>query len=435
MSEAPTSDPTVAMHDPARRSRRGLVDRAFVVFCLGAASLSIVILAILVGAILVQAGRRNQEVVQALQGSAPRQLTDWAGVDLAALSDYPRADLTALEALELVDWQALGQQQGLKEAADIARVDWQRVKSEQKVAIKPSQIRALRDMDWDAVLRLLGQPWPAAWWDGYAPDVLLKEAPAPQASRAGIYPAMWGSILACAVCALTAIPLGVGTAILLEEYRPKSRWLARLHGFVQLNITNLAGVPSIVYGILGLTLFANMFMLGQGNEPGWELGTPQNWYYLRVPFGSSVLTGGLTLMLVVLPVVIISAQEALRAVPNSLRQGALALGCTRWQMVRHMTLPAAVPGMMTGTILAMSRAIGEAAPILIIAGIVYITFTPEHLMDDFTVLPMQIYNWAGRPQEDFHRVAAAAIVVLLTVLLSFNAVAVLIRYRFQRPLS
>jgi len=264
----------------------------------------------------------------------------------------------------------------------------------------------------------------------------LTSAPSRRPSDAGIYPALWGSIWVCMVCALTAVPLGVGTAILLEEFKPRGRWLSRAHGFVQLNITNLAGVPSIVYGILGLTAFVNMFgLLGHPNDPAWELGTPGNWYYLRLPLGRSVLAGGLTLMLVVLPVVIISAQEALRAVPNSLRQGALALGSTRWQVVRRMTLPAAVPGIMTGTILAMSRAIGEAAPVLVIAGIVYITFTPEHLMDDFTVMPLQIFNWAQRPQEEFYRVAATGILVLLALLLTFNAVAVFIRYRFQRPLS
>ena len=264
----------------------------------------------------------------------------------------------------------------------------------------------------------------------------LKSAPSRRPANAGIYPARWGSIWVCLVCGLTAVPLGVGTAILLEEFRPKGRWLSRAHGFIQLNITNLAGVPSIVYGILGLTAFVNMFgMAGNPNDPAWELGTPEQWYYLRLPFGRSVLAGGLTLMIVVLPVVIISAQESLRAVPSSLRLGALALGSTRWQVVRRMTLPAAIPGIMTGTILAMSRAIGEAAPVLVIAGIVYITFTPEHLMDDFTVMPLQIFNWAQRPQEEFYKVAATGILVLLALLLTFNAVAVFIRYKFQRPLS
>jgi len=262
---------------------------------------------------------------------------------------------------------------------------------------------------------------------------LLRGTPSRKPEKAGIYPAMIGTIYICLVCAVTAIPLGVGTAILLEEFKPRNKFWSRLHGVVQLNITNLAGVPSVVYGILGMTAFVEMFkVLGNPGDPIWTLGTPENWYYIQLPFGRGVLAGGLTLMLVVLPIIIISSQEALRAVPNSLRQGALALGSTRWQMVWGTTLPSAVPGIMTGTILAMSRAIGEAAPILIIAGVVYITFTPEHLMDDFTAMPLQIYDWASRPQESFHHVAASGILVLMAILLSFNAIAVIIRQKFQR---
>ncbi|MCA9283556.1 MAG: ABC transporter permease subunit, partial [Phycisphaerales bacterium] len=146
-------------------------------------------------------------------------------------------------------------------------------------------------------------------------------------------------------------------------------------------------------------------------------------FYLQLPFGRSVLAGGLTLMLVILPIVIVSAQESLRAVPDSIREAALAVGATKWQMVSKTTLPAAIPGIMTGSILAMSRAMGEAAPILVIGGILYITYVPENLMDGFTVMPLQIYNWVGRPQEEFHKVAATGIIVLLVVLLSFNTVA------------
>ncbi len=266
----------------------------------------------------------------------------------------------------------------------------------------------------------------------YLGGPLLKNPPSRKPEKAGIYPAMIGTIWICSVCALTAIPLGVGTAILLEEFKPGNKILVRLHGFVQLNITNLAGVPSVVYGILGMTVFVEMFkMLGSASDPIWTLGTTDNWYYIQLPFGRGILAGGLTLMLVVLPIIIVSSQEALRAVPNSLRQGSLALGSTRWQMVWNTTLPAAIPGIMTGTILAMSRAIGEAAPILIIAGIVYITFTPEHLMDDFTAMPLQIYDWAGRPQESFHHLAASGILVLMAILLTFNTVAVIIRQKFQ----
>jgi phosphate transport system permease protein len=264
----------------------------------------------------------------------------------------------------------------------------------------------------------------------------LKDPPSRKPQKAGLGPAMWGSVWICAVCALSALPLGIGTAVFLEEYKPKKRFVRILHGFLQLNISNLAGVPSIVYGIIGLTAFVQMFgVFGNLNEPMLAIGDIEDWYYLQLPFGRGVLAGGLTLMLVILPIVIISAQEALRAVPNSLREGALATGATRWQMIRHMTLPAAVPGIMTGSILAMSRAIGEAAPILVIAGIVYIRFTPQHLMDEFTAMPLQIYDWAGRPQEAFHRVAATGIIVLLSVLLAFNATAVFIRQKFQKPLS
>lgn len=410
----------------------------------------------------------------------------------------------------------------------------------------------------------------------------------------GIWPAMIGTIMTAAVCALTAVPVGVATAVLLEEFRPRHRALRKAHGFVQLNITNLAGVPSIVYGILGLTAFVQVFgAFGTPNDPAFTVGV--NWYdhfytesgetlvvpvadqaapqtrprdvtewrtesgevaqvriveretvaaeieaaeeaveafedsmearieslasfdaaglasvveeawaeaqlganatearaevvavllaagaptgrearralrqaadvveraemqarfpgvlfadaapsrtaetmpwYFRLPIGRSVLAGGLTLMLVVLPIVIIASQEALRAVPRSMRAASLALGATPWQTVRRTTLPAALPGIMTGVILSMSRAIGEAAPILVIAGIVYITFIPHHLMDDFTVMPLQIYNWASQPQDEFHFVAAAGIILLMTILLFFNAAAILIRQKTQKQFS
>lgn len=264
----------------------------------------------------------------------------------------------------------------------------------------------------------------------------LTDTPSRKPEKAGIGPAMWGSIWICAVCAFTALPIGIGTAILLEEYSPRGGIARRLHSFLQLNIANLAGVPSIVYGIIGLTVFVQMFdLFGNALRPMWSLGTPEDWYYLQIPFGRGVIAGGLTLMLVILPIVIVSSQEALRAVPQSLRQGSLALGATRWQTTRRMTLPAAIPGIMTGAILAISRAIGEAAPVLVIAGIVFIRFTPMHLMDDFTAMPLQIYDWAGRPQEEFHRVAATGIIVLLCVLLAFNATAVFIRQVFTKQLQ
>ncbi len=283
----------------------------------------------------------------------------------------------------------------------------------------------------------------------YLDWAFLDDVPSRKPEKAGMGPAIIGSVLVCAVCAFFALPIGVGSAVFLEEYKPtKGKWVKRLHAFVQLNISNLAGVPSIVYGIIGLTVFVEMFgLFGSANDPALAIGShpfeasdgssylEQAWYYFQLPIGRGVLAGALTLMLVILPVVIISAQEALRAVPDSLRHAALGVGATRWQMVSKVSLPAAVPGIMTGSILAMSRAIGEAAPMLVIAGIVFITYTPLHLMDDFTVMPLQIYEWAKKPQEAFHAVAASGIIVLLAVLLGFNALAVFIRNKFHKPLS
>jgi len=372
-------------------------------------------------------------------------------------------------------------------------------------------------------------------WHYLHPD-FLTNPPSRKPAKAGLGPAIWGSVAICTVCAVMAIPIGVGTAVFLEEYKPKNPKSRRLHGFLQLNITNLAGVPSIVYGILGLALFSQMFgVFGNPNEPAVQLGTawydqfvdeageyvqvrvphknspqvelrdglvafgddgspitvhivdadklnaiydtidqkeekvknelsddatseafakiehdalagvvtnPANidiariseptWHYIQLPFGRSVFAGGLTLMLVVLPIIIIASQEAIRSVPTTLRICAHGLGATKWQVTRRVVLPSAIPGIMTGSILAMSRAIGEAAPVLIIAGIVYITFTPANLMDEFTAMPLQIYDWAGRPQAEFHNLASTGIIVLLTILLGFNAIAAIIRHRFEK---
>lgn len=260
----------------------------------------------------------------------------------------------------------------------------------------------------------------------------LQTYPSRFPEQAGFKGALWGSVWLCAICGAVALPLGVGAAVYLEEFAPRNK----LTTFIQLNISNLAGVPSIVYGIIGLTAFTYMFgLFGTPTEPAFELGSPENWFYVRLPFGGCVLTGGLTLMIVVLPIVIIASQEALRAVPDSLREGALATGATRWQMVSRMTLPAALPGIMTGIILAISRAIGEAAPLLVVGGFLFVTFTPANLMDDFAAMPLQIYNWASRPQAEFYRVAATGIIVLLAILLTFNAAAVFIRQRFHKPLQ
>ncbi len=337
----------------------------------------------------------------------------------------------------------------------------------------------------------------------------LTHYPEPDPAQAGIGPALWGTIWLCVTCGVIALPIGVATAIFLEEFKPTHKLLRFFHAFIQLNISNLAGVPSVVYGILGLTLFASMGgWFGSTNEPTFEVGvryfdqfysagdrallvpveagdpptiatldmkaltsdrewvtanvvksrrdiprdpearafaivegkqagriSKPSWYYMRLPFGRGVLAGALTMMLVILPIVIISSQEAIRGVPNSLREAGLGLGSTRWQVVWNITLPASIPGIMTGAILAMSRAIGEAAPVLIIAGVVFITSNPSNLMDNFTVLPLQIFNWSGRPQHEFRDLAAGGILVLLCILFAFNAAAVLIRQLTQKRLS
>lgn len=223
--------------------------------------------------------------------------------------------------------------------------------------------------------------------------------------RSGILAPLIGTTWVIVTTALLAIPLGVGTAVYLEEFAGQSRF-SRL---VQLNIANLAGVPSIVYGILGLGIFVTLMNLGR-----------------------SVLAGGLTLTLLVLPIVIIATQESIRAVPPSYRDAAFAMGATKWQVVKSVVLPQAIPGIMSGVILALSRAIGEAAPILMISGIVFITSVPTSPLDSFTVLPLQILNWVQQPQADFQSIAAAAILALLIMLLSMNAVAIWIRNKYQR---
>jgi phosphate transport system permease protein len=224
-------------------------------------------------------------------------------------------------------------------------------------------------------------------------------------ARAGIKPALWGSIWLLFLTALYSFPLSVGAAIYLEEYAPRN-WLTRI---IQTNIANLAGIPSIVYGILGLALFVR-----------------------ALNFDRSILSGALTLSMLILPVIIIASQEAIRAVPDSIRQGAYALGATRWQVVRTQVLPMALPGILTGTILALSRAIGESAPLIMVGGVAFIAFVPNSVFDPFTALPLQIFDWVRRPQPEFQALAAAAIIVLLAILLTMNAAAILLRNRYQR---
>ena len=233
----------------------------------------------------------------------------------------------------------------------------------------------------------------------------LNSFPSRHADQAGIKAALLGSIYVVGLAGVLAFTLGVGAAIYLEEYAARS-WFARI---IQVNIANLAGVPSIVYGILGLEIFVRIMMMGK-----------------------SVLAGGLTLALLVLPIVIIAAQEAIRAVPPSLREGGFALGATRWQVIRTLVLPYAFPGILTGVILAVSRAVGETAPLIVMGALTFVPFAPDGPLSPFTVLPIQIFNWVSRPQEDFHTAAAAGIIVLLVVLLTMNALAVFLRNKFQK---
>lgn len=221
---------------------------------------------------------------------------------------------------------------------------------------------------------------------------------------AGIKAAIMGTVWMMGVTAPIAFTLGVGTAIYLEEYANKNI----LTKFIQMNISNLAGVPSIVFGLLGLTLFVRGLGLDR-----------------------SVLAGGLTMALLILPIIVVASQEAIRAVPKDLREASFGMGATKWQTIRRVVLPGALPGILTGNILALSRAIGETAPLIMIGALTYIAFTPENLMSQFTVMPIQIFNWTGRPQEEFQYAAAAGIIVLLAMLFIMNSIAVLIRNKFQ----
>lgn len=224
----------------------------------------------------------------------------------------------------------------------------------------------------------------------------------PEAS--GIKAALVGSLWLIAIVAPVSFILGVGCAIYLEEYAKKNKFTR----FIQLNISNLAGVPSIVFGLLGLTIFVRTLGLGR-----------------------SILAGGLTMSLLILPIIVVAAQEAIRAVPKEMREASYGMGATKWQTIRKIVFPAALPGILTGTILALSRAIGETAPLIVIGAFSFVAFLPENLLSGFTVLPIQIYNWTSRPQEEFQYVAAAGIIVLLGILIMMNSIAVFIRNKFE----
>lgn len=229
--------------------------------------------------------------------------------------------------------------------------------------------------------------------------------------ESGVRTALLGSVWVIAITVIFAFPIGVGAAIYLEEYASRTR----LNQIIETNIRNLAGVPSIIYGLLGLAIFVRALSF--------------------VTDGRTLLSAGLTMGLLILPVIVINAQEALRAVPSSIREASLGLGATRWQTIWNQVLPAAMPGVLTGTILAMSRAIGETAPLIVIGASTFIVFDPNGPLSKFTALPIQIYQWTSRPQDQFRDIAAAAIIVLLVLLLTLNASAIFLRQRFKRKLQ
>ena len=236
----------------------------------------------------------------------------------------------------------------------------------------------------------------------------LTNFPSRKPERAGLFSAFVGTIWVMVVVAAVSFPIGVGAGIFLEEFS-EDNWFTKV---IEININNLAGVPSIIYGLLGLQVFVRIMQPITG--------------------GRSILSGALTLALLILPIIIVSTREALRSVPDSLRMAGFALGANRWQVIWEQIFPIAIPGILTGTILALSRAIGETACLITIGALTFISFLPENLQSPFTVLPIQIYNWVSRPQKGFHDNAAAGIIVLMVVLLIMNATAVLLRNKFQK---
>jgi phosphate transport system permease protein len=243
----------------------------------------------------------------------------------------------------------------------------------------------------------------------YITKDFLLNPPSRFPEQSGLYPALMGTIWLIGFTALFSIVMGVLAAIYLEEYSSKKSKIIEL---IKINIQNLAGIPSIIYGILGLTLFVRGLLLGR-----------------------SLLAGALTMSLLVLPTITIATQEALRAIPDSFRFAGFGIGMTRWQVVRYQILPLTMPGILTGIILALSRAIGETAPLIMIGALTYVAIAPTSIMDSFTVIAIQIFNWTSLPQEGFHKISAAAIVILIAVLLIMNSLSIVLRIYFQRKLK
>lgn len=265
--------------------------------------------------------------------------------------------------------------------------------------------------------------------------------------QAGILAGLWGSFWLISLTTIFAIPVGIGSAVYLEEYATPGR----LTQLIKVNISNLAGVPSIVYGMLGLTVFVRMFDMFATDSRGTRVISMLGIFRVPIPLGETVLAGALTMTLLILPVVIIASQESLRAVPGSVRSASFALGATRWQTVWHQVVPAALPGIVTGVILSISRAVGETAPLIMVGALTVARFCPAGVdspldlvkdpslalaapVDQFTAMPIEIYHWAKLPGDEFKPVAASGIVVLLIVLLLFNGLAIYIRQRARRQL-
>jgi phosphate transport system permease protein len=236
----------------------------------------------------------------------------------------------------------------------------------------------------------------------------ITSLPSRKASKAGILTAWTGTAWILGLTSMISIPLGVAAGIYLQEYGKKNR----MAYIVELNIANLAGVPSIIYGLLGLEIFVRI-----------------------LHFGGSLLAGAFTLALLILPIIIVATREALKAVPNSLREASYGMGATKWQTIWYQILPAASGGILTGIILALSRAVGETAPLIVIGALAYVPFVPDSPMDEFTVLPIQIFNWVSRPQQEFLVNGAAAIIILLVITFAMNGIAVYLRNRWQKKIS
>ncbi len=252
------------------------------------------------------------------------------------------------------------------------------------------------------IMNIVGDGFSRIDWD------FMTSLPSRRAEKAGILPAWTGTLWILVLTALIAIPLGVAAGIYLEEYGSRNR----MASFIELNITNLAGVPSIIYGLLGLEIFVRV-----------------------LNFGGSLLAGASTLSLLILPVIIVATREALKAVPGSLREASFGMGATKWQTIWYQVLPAASGGILTGIILALSRAVGETAPLIVIGALAYVPFVAKSPMDEFTVLPMQIFNWVSRPQHAFLVNSAAAIIILLALTFMMNGIAIYLRNKWQKKIN